>query len=128
MTVDDELDVTISLKRALQDSGLFEVDAFTDPQQAHSSFMRGKYDLVILDIKMPKIDGFDFYRRIRVVDEDVSVCFLTAVNNFSEYRAKYPDVVHKIENDEDACVIDKPTGSKQLIEKVNKILNISKEK
>jgi DNA-binding response OmpR family regulator len=127
MTVDDEVDVTISLKRALQESGLFEVDAFTDPQQAYSSFTRGKYDLVILDIRMPKMDGFDFYRKIRALDKEISVCFLTAVNNFNEYRTIYPDIVSKIENDIDTCVIDKPADSKQLIEKIIKVLKIAKE-
>jgi DNA-binding response OmpR family regulator len=128
MTVDDELDVTVSLKRALQESGLFDVDAFTDPQQAYSSFTRGKYDLVILDIRMPRIDGFDFYRKIRAVDKDVSVCFLTAVNDFNDYRAMYPDIVYKVENDDDICIIDKPIGSKRLIEKINRMLKISKER
>jgi DNA-binding response OmpR family regulator len=123
MTVDDELDVTVSLKRVLQESGLFKVDAFTDPQQAYSNFTRGKYDLVILDIRMPRINGFDLYRKIRAVDKDVRVCLLTAVNIFDEFRAIFRDIVYKIENDEDACVIDKPTGSKQLIEKINKIIN-----
>jgi DNA-binding NtrC family response regulator len=127
MTVDDERDVTISLKRALQESGLFEVDAFTDPQQAYSSFTRGKNDLVILDIRMPRINGFDFYRRIRVVDKEVSVCFLTAINDFNDYRAIYPDIVYKMENDDSMCIIDKPAGSKRLIEKINKMLKIPKE-
>lgn len=127
MTVDDEPDVVSILKTVLQESGLFEVDAFTDPQQALSSFTHGKYDLVILDIRMPKMDGFDFYRKMRGVDKAISICFLTAVNDFREYRAIHPDIVHKIENDIDARVIDKPAGSKRLIEKINKILNISKE-
>jgi CheY-like chemotaxis protein len=122
MTVDDEPDVTIALKRVLQESGLFEVDAFTDPLQALSSFTHGKYDLVILDIRMPKMDGFDFYRKIRAVDKEINVCFLTAVNDFRDYKAMHSDLVHEIENDDDACVIDKPAGSKQLIEKINKIL------
>jgi hypothetical protein len=70
----------------------------------------------------------DLYRKIGAVDKDVSVCFLTAVNYFEEFRAIYPDIVYKIENDEDACVIDKPTGSKQLMEKINKIIKVSKER
>ncbi|HEY9386743.1 MAG TPA: response regulator [Nitrososphaeraceae archaeon] len=127
MTVDDEPDVAITLRAVLQESGLFEVDSFTDPQEALSSFAPRKYDLVILDIRMPKMDGFDFYRKIRALDKEISVCFLTAVNNFNEYGAIYPDIVSKIENDVDTCVIDKPADSKQLIEKIMKVLKIAKE-
>jgi DNA-binding response OmpR family regulator len=127
MTVDDEPDVAVTLRAVLQQSGLFEVDSFTDPQQALSSFAPRKYDLVILDIRMPKMDGFDFYRKIRALDKEISVCFLTAVNNFNEYRAIYPDIVSKIENDIDTCVIDKPADSKQLIGKIIKVLKIAKE-
>jgi CheY-like chemotaxis protein len=122
MTVDDEQDVATILKTVLEETGLFEVDAFTDPQQALSSFTHGRYDLVILDIRMPKMDGFDFYRNIRGVDKEINVCFLTAVNDFKEYGAIHPDIVYEIGTDNDACIIDKITDSKQLIEKINKIL------
>ena len=86
MTVDDEEDVTFCLGVVLQETGLFEVDGFTDPQQALSSFKPGKYDLVILDIRMPKMDGFELYKKIKLIDKNVDVCFLTAVNDFNEYK------------------------------------------
>ena len=122
MTVDDEEDVTFCLSLVLQETGQFEVDGFTDPQQALSSFKPGKYDLVILDIRMPKIDGFELYRKIKLLDKNIDICFLTAVNDFSEYRVLHPDITNEIEKDKDSCIIDKPADTEQLIERINKVI------
>jgi DNA-binding response OmpR family regulator len=118
MTVDDDRDVVFCLDKVLQETGLFEVDGFTDPQHALSSFKPGKYDLVILDIRMPKIDGFELYRKIKLLDKNIDICFLTAVNDFSEYRVLHPDITNEIEKDKDSCIIDKPADTEQLIERI----------
>jgi CheY-like chemotaxis protein len=80
LVLDDEPDVNFTIKLALEDEG-FEVDTFDNPQLALSSFKPKFYDLILLDIKMPKIGGFEFYREIKKKDNKVNVCFLTA----SEY-------------------------------------------
>jgi two-component system, OmpR family, response regulator ChvI len=77
LVVDDEQDITISLQVGLEDGGL-DVDALTDPELALSSFKAEVYDLVLIDIKMPKMNGFELYERLKTVDPDVKVCFLTA--------------------------------------------------
>lgn len=59
MAVDDEEDVTFCLSAVLQETGLIEVDSFTDPEEALTNFKPNFYDLVILDIKMPNMDGFE---------------------------------------------------------------------
>ena len=79
--VDDEPDVKLALKVALEENG-FEVDAFDDPVEALDSFTKGLYDLLILDIKMPKMHGFELYREIRRIDNEAKICFLTAVLTF----------------------------------------------
>ena len=122
MTVDDDRDVVFCLDKVLQETGLFEVDGFTDPQHALSSFKPGKYDLVILDIRMPKIDGFELYRKMKLLDKNIDICFLTAVNDFSEYRVLHPDITNEIEKDKDSCIIDKPANTEQLIERINKVI------
>jgi DNA-binding response OmpR family regulator len=122
MTVDDEADVVFSLIVFLQETGLFEVDGFTDPLRALSSFRPGKYDLIILDIRMPGMDGFELYRRIKLLDRNADICFLTAVSNFSEYRQVYPDITEEIEKDRDSCVIDKPADTEKLMKKIDKVL------
>ena len=122
MTVDDEADVVFCLSEFLQETGLFEVDGFTDPLRALSSFRPGKYDLVILDIRMPGMDGFELYRKLKLLDRNVDICFLTAVSNFSEYRQVYPDITDEIEKDKDSCVIDKPADTEQLMKKIDKVI------
>ena len=124
MTVDDEQDVVFCLRVVLEETGLFEVDGFTDPQLALSGFRPGKYDLVILDIRMPKMDGLELYRKIKQLDRNVDICFLTAVNDFNEYRVAHPDITDEIEKDKDSCIIDKPADTQQLIRKINEVIHI----
>jgi DNA-binding response OmpR family regulator len=69
--VDDEWDVSLFYKTGLEQNG-FLVDAFNDPVQALSSFKAGKYHLVLLDIKMPKMNGFELHREIGKIDPKVA--------------------------------------------------------
>jgi len=57
LLVDDEPDVTYTLEIVLEDKG-FMVDSYTDPTLALSNFKPGLYDLLLLDIRMPTINGF----------------------------------------------------------------------
>jgi DNA-binding response OmpR family regulator len=76
--VDDEPDITLAFSMALEDSG-FVVDAFNDPLLALEAFKEKKsYDLAVLDIKMPKTNGFELCKEIRKVNDKVKVCFATA--------------------------------------------------
>ena len=75
--INDEPDINLLLKIWLESNG-FQVDAFDDPILALDNFKKGAYDLLILDIKMPKMHGFELYREIRKIDNEVKVCFLTA--------------------------------------------------
>ena len=84
--VDDEPDMTTILKMALERVGL-DVDAFNDPGLALYNFKPKLYNLVLLDIKMPQMDGFELYKHIKKIDPDVLVCFLTASEKYREgYR------------------------------------------
>jgi PleD family two-component response regulator len=64
LLVDDEPDITSSLKIGLEDNG-FAVETFNDAMLALSNFKTGMYDLVLLDVKMPQINGFELYEKIR---------------------------------------------------------------
>jgi DNA-binding response OmpR family regulator len=77
LLVDNEPDIAVAFKIGLEDNG-FAVDAYHDPLEALSNFKKGVYDLLLLDIKMPKMDGLEFYKQMKDNDKKVKVCFITA--------------------------------------------------
>jgi DNA-binding response OmpR family regulator len=83
LLVDDEHDNKQIFTIGLQDAG-FEVDAYNDPELALSAFKPDYYDLLILDIRMPKMDGYELYDKIRKNDDKVKVCFLTASEKYKD--------------------------------------------
>jgi CheY-like chemotaxis protein len=70
LLVDDEPDVIFTIKRVLENIG-FIVDSYDDPILTLANFKPGSYDLILLDIKMPNMDGFDLYERIKEIDRNV---------------------------------------------------------
>ena len=121
MVVDCEFDVTYSVKRILEDTGVFEVDSFNTPAQALSSFSINSYNVVILDVRMREMDGFALYKKIKLLDRKVKVCFLNSASDFSPYVAIYPGILDTVEKNGDR-IVDKPIGSKQLINEINKLV------
>lgn len=117
MIVDDEPDINSGLKVVLKREG-FDVDTFDDPVDALERFKPKFYDLIILDIKMPKMDGIQLYQKIKGLDGDVKICFLTASELYYErFRdGKYPTL------DKD-LFIRKPIANRELLRKINSILD-----
>src|SRR5919198_5463371 len=82
LLVDDDVDITTSLKIGLEDNG-FAVDAFNDPLEALSSFKPSLYDLLLFDVRMPQLNGFNLYDKIKQEknnNKHLKVCFITAYN------------------------------------------------
>jgi two-component system, OmpR family, response regulator ChvI len=75
--VDDEPDITFSFNIGLEDYG-FAVDAFNDPLLALSSFKIGLYRKAILDIKMPKMNGFELGSELKKIDNKIRISFISA--------------------------------------------------
>jgi DNA-binding response OmpR family regulator len=117
LVVDDEPDITFTLRAELEGGG-FDVDAFTDPELALSSFKLGLYDLVLIDIMMPKMDGFELYERLKTVDPNVKVCFLTASEMYLE---EIREVEHSTLNKD--LFLQKPISTDDLIMDINKKIN-----
>jgi two-component system response regulator ChvI len=90
LIVDDEPDVTFTLKKGLEDEG-FQIDAFNDPLEALSYFKAGQYDMLLLDVKMPKLNGFELYKELKKIDNRVKICFITAFEfYYDEFRRVFP--------------------------------------
>jgi DNA-binding response OmpR family regulator len=104
---------------ALEESGFLQVEAFYDPVLALSRFKTGAYDLAILDIKMPEIDGFDLYRKLRKIDNKLKICFLTAAE-LGHYRETGSDIMEELGKH---YFIAKPVDTLDLINRLKVILS-----
>jgi DNA-binding response OmpR family regulator len=109
MIVDDEQDITAIFKIGLE-KNQFIVTTFNDPLEALSKFKPRLYDLLILDIRMPGMNGFQLYEKIRALDDKVRVCFLTA---FEESRREFRNSFPFLE--EVNCYLKKPITLQDLI-------------
>jgi len=90
LLVDDEKDITEVMKRALEQEG-FKVHAFNDPGEVISSFKPGVYGLLIADIRMPKINGFELFHDLTERDPKLKTCFLSAFEIYeTEQRIVFP--------------------------------------
>jgi CheY-like chemotaxis protein len=118
LLIDDEPDVIYTTRKVLEING-FMVDSYTDPTLALSNFRPGLYDLLLLDIKMPKINGFDLYQKMTEIDSNVKICFLTASELFyEEYRRL--DAYPRLDKE---YFIQKPIRSEEMIRQLNEISN-----
>jgi DNA-binding response OmpR family regulator len=81
MTVDDEPDVTYLLKTCIEETGLFQVDVYIGPILALVKFKPSTFDLVILDIRVPVMNVYLLYQKLKLIDYNVKVCFLAAVHD-----------------------------------------------
>ena len=118
LLVDDEKDLTSLLYTILQKSG-YEVVFFNDPLLALERFKPRYYDLMILDIRMPNMNGFELYRQIRRMDNRVKVCFLTAISEFKKYGQYRKEVYPKLG---ERHFITKPVSNHELIGRINEML------
>ncbi|MDQ6863833.1 MAG: ATP-binding protein [Thermoproteota archaeon] len=118
--VDDDYDHTITFKVGLELAG-FEVDAYNDSAIALSNFEPDYYDLLLIDIKMPKIDGFELYERIRKIDDKVKVWFITA------YEVYYKTLKEVSSKSKEETILDrfiqKPIEINNLVKQVKSELD-----
>lgn len=106
LVVDDNPDITFTIKTGLEDSGLFEVQTFNDPRLALSSFKSGMYDFALVDFRMPNMYGHELYDKMKEVDRKLKVCFMTATyQNYKTLRKAFPTL-------EIECYIQKPVQIK----------------
>ena len=119
LLVDDESDVTMVLTFALEDYG-FEVESYNDPLVALSNFKPNYYDLAILDIKMPEMNGFELLREIRKEDENLRICFLTALTELKDHMSDINELSPAFVKD---GIIRKPISNEDLLNNINRILS-----
>jgi len=96
----------------------FKTDYYNDPVLAYKNFRSGQYDLVILDIRMPIFDGFLLYQKIKKIDNNAKMCFLTATEFFYEQIRKE----HGFGDFKQELFLRKPIEIEELVHAINKFL------
>lgn len=114
LLVDDEPDITLIFEKGLQKFD-FEVTSFNSPQEALSNFKVSKYDIALLDVRMPGMDGYELCKKILGMDNKVKICFMTA------FEVHEPDL-KKIFPSSDTYFIRKPVKIRDLVEGLEKII------
>lgn len=117
LIVDDEHDIASVMSKGLKSHG-FEVATFVDPIEALLEYRPGSFDLVILDYKMPGLDGITLYKKIRRIDGKVRVCFLSAAEEILDLAGEMPDLR--------ACIMKKPMRMAELVCRINAALRGSR--
>jgi CheY-like chemotaxis protein len=117
LIVDDDIDIARFFKLALDRAG-FITEVSNNPIYALTNFRQGIYDLLLLDINMPQMTGFELYNKIRQIDGKVKVCFITAFEEYySEFKTEFPHLT------ELECYIKKPVAMDKLIQAVKSRLD-----
>lgn len=120
MLVDDEPDILAIFETYLTSEG-YKVEAFSDSYQALQSFARSEprhYDLLVLDIRMPTINGLQLYQRLKAVDPYINVIFLSALEATDE-------LVSILDGVKTADVIRKPIDRKHFLQKIKATIESS---
>jgi FixJ family two-component response regulator len=95
----------------------FEVDAYENALSALDNFKPNSYSLLLLDIRMPGMDGFELYKKLKTIDDKVKVCFITAFEDYrEEFKESFPEL------DEAKYFIRKPKAVQDLVNHVSAIL------
>jgi DNA-binding NtrC family response regulator len=118
LVVDDEPDNSRIFKIALEDSG-FEVDEFNNSTAALTAFKLGYYDIVIFDIRMPIMNGYELYDKVKKIDDKVKVCFLTAYSEHYTEEFKTRFTSSSLSN---ISFMRKPIMLDDLVKNINEII------
>ena len=119
MIIDDDKDITNLFSTFLEYNG-YIVDAYTNPLEAFNHYRKNSHDLVILDLKMPKMDGMTLYHKIKEIDDKVIICLTTADINYIQNLRKGIIDIEKI-------VLYKPVLLKDLKNKIDSLLLLSRQ-
>ncbi len=118
MIIDDDPDINNLFKLYLEHDN-YKIDAYTNPLDALYYFKKDEYDLILLDLKMPQIDGIAMFQVLKNKDENVTICLITAdISYLEQLKETIPNI--------EKYVIHKPVLLRNLKDKVNQLVSEKK--
>jgi DNA-binding response OmpR family regulator len=115
LIIDDDPDINNLFKIYLERDGC-EVDAYTNPIDALYYFKKDEFDLILIDLKMPQIDGIAIFHALKKTDENVTICLITAdISYLEQLKDKIPNI--------EKYVIHKPILLRNLKNKINELIS-----
>ena len=126
LIVDDEPDITFTLRTILEENGFKEVDVFNEPLLALHDFKSGVYSLLITDVAMPRMNGFELYKQIKKIDDRIKVMFMTAYFNYEALKELFPVDVDISDDEHKAATLqDGRKGDEERIHFIRKPVEIN---
>ena len=116
LIVDDDPDIILTFKIGLENNG-FEVDSYNDPLLALKNFKSNFYNLLLIDIRMLNMTGFELYKKINKIDNKAKVCFITA------FEVYYRSLLEEFPNASQICFIQKPISVDNLVKRIKEQLD-----
>ena len=120
MILDDEEDIALLFKEGLEIIGFYSVVVYNDPIKALYEIKSKTYDLILIDIIMPNMNGLEFYANLKKMEKESGskVCFFSA-GEFSEDRIRgmFPDL-----KNQKTILIHKPIRIKELLIKIDEMM------
>ena len=114
LIIDDDPDINNLFKIYLEHDD-FQVDSYTDPVDALYYFKKGKYDLILLDLRMPQIDGIELFYALKNRDDKAIICLTTAdMSYLQQLKEKIPNI--------EKYIIYKPILLRNLKDKINELV------
>jgi DNA-binding NtrC family response regulator len=95
LIVDDDYDIALTLKAGLDKSG-YEVDLFSEPKKLVREFMPGIYSLMLVDVRMPGMTGFELFEILRKQDDRFRICFITAFEQYYNSLSEFSEIGCKL--------------------------------
>jgi DNA-binding response OmpR family regulator len=121
MLVDDEEDIALLFKDGLERYGHYDVKIYFNPQEALDNFKHDVYDLILIDIIMPNMSGFEFYSLLKNKLYNSKVCFFSAADHMDDkIKNRFPEL-----KEQKTVLIQKPIKLKELSNKIIEIINES---
>ncbi|HJT84151.1 MAG TPA: response regulator [Nitrososphaeraceae archaeon] len=115
LIIDDDNDINNLFKIYLESDGCCRVDSYTNPIEAIYDFKKNVYDLILLDLKMPQIDGVTMFNALKKRDNKVIICMITAdLHYLEQLKERIPNI--------EKYVIHKPILLRHLKDKINELV------